>query len=89
MGYRNHQYTVQKNTEIDLGMEKYNNIHYNIEFPIENEQYLSNKLIVFFMPADRMISTQAKLRMFSNSPWESLSSSIAKNTYILRIADSN
>ncbi|MDU0400426.1 hypothetical protein LMG8526HA_01310 [Lactococcus lactis] len=49
-------------------MEKYKNIHYNIELPIENEQYLSNKLIVFFMPADRMISTQAKLRMFGNSP---------------------
>ena len=72
-----------ENTEIDLGMEKYKNIHYNIELPIENEQYLSNKLIVFFMPADRMISTQAKLRMFGNSPWESLASSIAKNTYIL------
>lgn len=89
VGYRDHKYTVQKNTEIDLGMEKYKNIHYNIELPIENEQYLSNKLIVFFMPADRMISTQAKLRMFGNSPWESLASSIAKNTYILRIADSN
>ena len=30
VGYRDHKYTVQKNTEIDLGMEKYKNIHYNI-----------------------------------------------------------
>ena len=41
------------------------------------------------MPADAMTSPSAEKRYFGNARWDSLAASIAKNTYILRIADTN
>jgi lipopolysaccharide biosynthesis glycosyltransferase len=82
-------YILKPIESIDLGLSKFNKIHYKLEEPIDSEEYLPNKLIVRFSPHEAQNSVIAKERYFGTSEFESLSKSIAKNTYILRIADVN
>ncbi|MGO3019937.1 MAG: hypothetical protein ACTIH5_02990 [Lactococcus cremoris] len=88
-GYKNGRYIVKNRTEIATKLDSYEEVYYDLEAPLEKENYLTNKLIVFFMPADAMTSPSAEKRYFGNARWDSLAASIAKNTYILRIADTN
>ncbi|AGV72865.1 XcbB/CpsF family capsular polysaccharide biosynthesis protein [Lactococcus cremoris] len=88
-GYKNGRYIVKNRTEIATKLDSYEEVYYDLEAPHEKENYLTNKLIVFFMPADAMTSPSAEKRYFGNAHWDSLAASIAKNTYILRIADTN
>lgn len=88
-GYKNGRYIIKNRAEIATKLQSYKEIYYDLEVPLEKENYLTNKLIVFFMPADAMTSPNAEKRYFGNARWDSLAASIAKNTYILRIADTN
>lgn len=88
-GYKNGRYIIKNRAEIATKLDSYEEVYYDLEAPLEKENYLTNKLIVFFMPADAMTSPSAEKRYFGNARWDSLAASIAKNTYILRIADTN
>lgn len=88
-GYEAGKYVIQNISELEIGLTNYKGIYYDLENPRENEKYLKNKLIVVFMPADGIFSPIAKNRIFGQTSWDSLSNSVAKNTYILRLADSN
>ena len=55
-GYKNGRYIVKNRTEIATKLDSYEEVYYDLEAPLEKENYLTNKLIVFFMPADAMTS---------------------------------
>ena len=77
-GYKNGRYIVKNRTEIATKLDSYEEVYYDLEAPLEKENYLTNKLIVFFMPADAMTSPSAEKRYFGNARWDSLAASIAK-----------
>jgi len=82
-------YIVVPRKALDLGMDVYDEIHYTLEPPKESYPWLPNKLLISF-PGLAFNSTVARQRMISGfGTFDSLSDSIAKNTYILRIADTN
>ncbi|KKW72396.1 hypothetical protein VN96_1343 [Lactococcus cremoris] len=68
-GYKNGRYIVKNRTEIATKLDSYEEVYYDLEAPLEKENYLTNKLIVFFMPADAMTSPSAEKRYFGNARW--------------------
>ena len=84
-------YIVVPRKALDLGMDVYDEIHYTLEPPKESYPWLSNKLLIRFPDLAKIDTTIAKLRMYgdASSQFLGLSSAVAKNTYILRIADIN
>lgn len=88
-GYENGKYRFIKLKSLDLDMEQYKNVHYELFPPIDPINYLSNKLIVCFPELTLDYSVSARERMYSVNSFSSLPKEVAKNTYIIKIADSN
>jgi hypothetical protein len=84
-----HGYLVKSIEEIDFGYQREGKLHYKLEAPADTFDYLPNKLVVRFAPHGTENFVTAKERYAGNLEFDSLSKSIAKNTYILRIADVN
>ena len=77
------------------GFDKRGRLRYTIEKPIDPLQFTENHLIVVFpgaVGAVGALDVDVQSRMFGKSkfaPLSILSKNIGKNTYILRIADTN
>lgn len=74
------------------GFKKKGKLQYTIEMPIDPLQFIDNHLIVIFPGAGTILDNEVCHRMFGSSkfsPMSLMSKSVGKNTYILRIADTN
>lgn len=74
------------------GFLKKGKLQYTVENPVDPLQFLENHLVVVFPGAGTILDSDACSRMYGRSrfgPMSLLSKSIIKNTYILRIADTN
>lgn len=88
--YKDNDWYVETLDDLNIeGLLKKGRLHYTIEEPIEKIDYLDNRLVVVFPGLAGSINNDVKTRWYGNSPFGSLSRGVGKNTYILRIADSN
>lgn len=67
-------------------------LQYSIEEPVDTLKFTDNHLVVVFPGAGTILDSDVSSRIYGKSKFSSmsiLSKSVIKNTYILRIADSN
>ncbi|GFH40934.1 XcbB/CpsF family capsular polysaccharide biosynthesis protein [Pseudolactococcus insecticola] len=83
------KYQFTKIASLDFGYERFGNIQYRLTPPKKEIDFFNKKLVVIFNSLG-LSAVKASTRMFSDGAEFHIGESVfARNTYILRLADSN
>ncbi|MCT1193351.1 hypothetical protein EFL90_01335 [Lactococcus lactis] len=85
--YASRAYAV-KRKDLEIGLKQYKGVFYDLEVPQNQPDFFTKKLLVWFPGLLSYNHGNARENFFPN-PFEGITDSIAKNTVVLRIADSN
>ncbi|MCI1071245.1 XcbB/CpsF family capsular polysaccharide biosynthesis protein [Lactococcus lactis] len=85
--YASRAYAVQRK-DLEIGLKQYKGVFYDLEVPQNQPDFFTKKLLVWFPGLLSYNHGNARENFFPN-PFEGITDSIAKNTVVLRIADSN
>lgn len=85
--YAGRAYAV-KRKDLEIGLKQYKGVFYDLELSQNQPDFFTKKLLVWFPGLLSYNHGNARENFFPN-PFEGITGSIAKNTVVLRIADSN
>ena len=87
-GQKDGLYFALPRAELEIGLENYHEVYYQLIPPLDATAYLSPKLLVYFT-GFTAANTGIARENYLTDGFARLPESLAKNTYLLKIADSN